>query len=244
MNGDGWRLDSLDGVTVARCVPFGRTPGVAHAFSTRSDGEGVQLHDDLKAVAGIAGQALILEQVHGCRVVVIDETTADGVPADGAIALAGAADRRVPTVRTADCVPILLADDRGQAVAAVHAGWRGTAAAIVVRAIELLAEKGVRPASLQAALGPAIGGCCYEVGSEVTEAIQAVEGVGRIATPSGDRFRIDLHRANRAQLQAAGLDPARIHAAPWCTCCRKDLFYSYRRDGASTGRLTACIGWS
>ncbi len=188
--------------------------------------------------AGIAGQAIFLRQVHGARVVVIDETISDGEAADGAVALRRSGVGGVPTVRTADCVPILLADDGGKAVAAIHAGWRGTAAGIARRAIDVLGEAGIEPASIQAALGPSIRGCCYEVGNEV------VEAVGTIATPCGDRFRIDLHLANRAQLQAAGLDPGRIHSAPWCTCCREDLFYSYRRDGASTGRLTACIGWS
>ncbi len=231
MNDDGWRLDLLDGVTVACCVPLDQAPGVAHAFSTRGEIR-------LPAAAGIAGQALLLKQVHGARVVVIDETITDGEAADGAVALATAGAGRVPTVRTADCVPILLADDRGRAVAAIHAGWRGTAAGIAGRVIEVLAEEGIEPGSVQAALGPSIRGCCYEVGSEV------VEAVGTVATASGDRFRIDLHQANRAQLQAAGLDPGRIHSAPWCTCCREDLFYSYRRDGAGTGRLMACIGWS
>jgi polyphenol oxidase len=135
-------------------------------------------------------------------------------------------------VKTADCVPILLADERLRAVAAVHAGWRGTVAGIAQRAVESMRERfGTDPADLSAALGPAIGECCYEVGPEVAAQFGRQE-----------RARIDLVEANRRQLVAAGLAERRIHAACLCTMCRGDEFHSYRRDGQAAGRMYSFIG--
>jgi polyphenol oxidase len=135
-------------------------------------------------------------------------------------------------VKTADCVPILLADERLRAVAAVHAGWRGTVAGIAQRAVESMRDRfGTDPADLSAALGPAIGECCYEVGPEVAAHFGRQE-----------RARIDLVEANRRQLVAAGLAERRIHAACLCTMCRGDEFHSYRRDGQAAGRMYSFIG--
>jgi polyphenol oxidase len=135
-------------------------------------------------------------------------------------------------VKTADCVPILLADERLRAVAAVHAGWRGTVAGIAQRAVESMRQRfGTDPADLSAALGPAIGGCCYEVGPEVA---------AHFGQPQ--RARIDLIEANRRQLLAAGLAARRIHSACLCTMCHADEFHSYRRDGDVAGRMYSFIG--
>lgn len=135
-------------------------------------------------------------------------------------------------VRTADCIPILLADERRRAVAVVHAGWRGTVAGIARRAVEALgASFGSEPADLHAAIGPGIGKCCYEVGPDV--AVQFGE--------SG-RARIDLAAANRSQLLEAGVTPRRIYASNLCTMCLGDEFHSYRRDRDAAGRLYSFAG--
>jgi polyphenol oxidase len=135
-------------------------------------------------------------------------------------------------VKTADCVPILLVDERLQAVAAVHAGWRGTAAEIAQRAVESMRDRfGTQPVDLYAALGPAIGECCYEVGPEV-----AVHFGRR------ERARVDLVEANRRQLLAAGIPANRIYAAGICTMCHADEFHSYRRDHEAAGRMYSFIG--
>jgi polyphenol oxidase len=135
-------------------------------------------------------------------------------------------------VKTADCVPLLLVDERKQAVAAVHAGWRGTVAGIAQRAVESMRERfGSEPADLHAALGPAIGECCYEVGPEVAAHFGREE-----------RTHIDLVEANRGQLLAAGLSASRIYAAGLCTMCRADEFHSYRRDREAAGRMYSFIG--
>jgi YfiH family protein len=138
----------------------------------------------------------------------------------------------VVAVRTADCIPVLLVDERLRAVAAVHAGWRGTVACIVQRAVESMRERfGTSPANLHAAIGPGIGQCCYEVGPEV-----AAQFGGQ------GRTHIDLAGANRRQLVEAGVTPGRIYASNLCTMCRPEDFHSFRRDGEAAGRLFSFAG--
>ncbi len=160
--------------------------------------------------------------------------------ADGAFWLAGDGPL-VPLVRTADCVPALLAERDGRAAAAVHAGWRGVVAGVVGSAIRELAAAGVDPARLVVALGPSIGPCCYEVGEEVANALAAASGVEPTGGPEG-RPRVDLGLAVRRQLEDRGVPSRVISTAPWCTRCRDDLFFSYRRDGERAGRMLALVG--
>jgi hypothetical protein len=129
-------------------------------------------------------------------------------------------------------------------VAALHAGWRGAAAGIGTSAVERFAAEGVDAADLVVALGPAILGCCYEVGDDVVSALRAVCGTPAdyvARSPSGSTT-VDLHAAIRAQLVAAGVPAGSIHAAPWCTRCRNDLFFSFRAEGPAAGRLMAAVG--
>jgi hypothetical protein len=175
------------------------------------------------------------------------------------------------SVRTADCLPVLLADPKRRAVAAVHAGWRGALARIVEKAVgEMRRVYGSEPQSLLAVLGPSIRVCCYEVGQEVEEAFQ-----GR--SPRADKFfrkrweppawhperrplsflngqpprdnsvsrpstHLDLVAVAQDQLLAAGLAPHHVAAVNFCTACRTDLFYSYRQEGSGVGRMLAVIG--
>jgi polyphenol oxidase len=143
-------------------------------------------------------------------------------------------------VKTADCVPVLVADPKTGAFAAVHAGWRGTSASIVLRAIgQLQAEYGTRPEDLRAAIGPAANNCCYEVGSDVIDRFKDLfSNSEHLFTPTREgHARIDLHAANRDQLIAAGVSAERIHIAPLCTMDRNDLFFSYRREKKTQGRV-------
>lgn len=176
---------------------------------------------------------------------------------------------RLLTVQTADCVPILLVDLRRRVVAAIHAGWRGTLARVAEKTVgELRRALGTRPADLLAAIGPAIGGCCYEVGPEVAQQFAsqfpqagdwfdgpfAALSTGDEPTPflwlqfdppghdRPKRVRLDLAAANRWQLEHAGVPVKRIYACGQCTACRTDWFFSYRREGQRTGRLMAAIG--
>jgi len=152
------------------------------------------------------------------------------------------------TVKTADCVPVLLGDSKSGAFAAVHAGWRGTSASIARRAIDQFrSEYGARAEDLRAAIGPAANLCCYEVGSEVIERFkERFPGSDSLFTPTrAGHARIDLQKANRDQLVAAGVSPDCIHVAPLCTMDRTDLFFSYRREKkvhGRVGRLMSVIG--
>jgi YfiH family protein len=130
---------------------------------------------------------------------------------------------------------------RGQ-VAAAHAGWRGTAAGVGVRAVEALARAGSRPEDLVAALGPSIGACCYEVGDELREAFSP--GAARFFRPGPrGRFHLDVRAENARQLVAAGLRPEAVHHVDDCTRCRAELYHSYRRDGRGAGRMISFVGF-
>jgi polyphenol oxidase len=173
-------------------------------------------------------------------------------------------------VQTADCIPILLADTRSRAVAAIHSGWRGTAQRIAEKTLgRMRMEFGTRPEDVVAAIGPGIGRCCYEVGHEVVAEFAAKFPAARDwfdgpfdALSGGDsdpnwlpwltmrppghappppRAMLDLFAANRAILEAAGVPPANISVTQFCTATRTDLFFSYRREH-TTGRLMAAIG--
>lgn len=135
------------------------------------------------------------------------------------------------SVRTADCYPILLADVRRRAVAAVHAGWRGTAEEIVVKTLERMrAEFGSEAGDIVAAIGPGIGPCCYEVGADVARRFGGVSAC-----------RLDLSEENRRQLASRGVPEAKISAAGECTFCNSARFYSWRRDHESAGRMISYI---
>ncbi|HEV1284712.1 MAG TPA: peptidoglycan editing factor PgeF [Bryobacteraceae bacterium] len=135
------------------------------------------------------------------------------------------------SVRTADCYPIFLADARNRAVAAIHAGWRGTAAHIVQITLEKMkTEFGTSPADVHAAIGPGIGVCCYEIGEEVARQFGFE-----------CRTHLDLAFENRKQLEAAGVAPQNIEALGVCTFCDAERFFSYRREKEKAGRMTSFV---
>ena len=227
------------GLRVATVPALSTVAGLAHGFERREGPlEPLEAARERvrEALAG-AGRLLLLRQVHGATVV---RAPWDGAPeADAAFAdepghLLG--------VVTADCLPVLLVDPVRRAVAAAHAGWRGTAAGVVPRAVEALVAAGSRPEDLLAAAGPGIGPCCYEVGEELREAFGPGGEAFFRPGPRG-RPHLDVRAANAHQLQQAGLRPERVHHVADCTACRADLYYSYRRDGAGTGRMISFIGF-
>lgn len=144
------------------------------------------------------------------------------------------------SVRTADCVPILLADPRRRAVAAVHAGWRGTVQNVAASAIGAMRNTfGSRPEDIIAAIGPCIGPCCFEVGPEVAVEFQ---GIFPERKDLEGRTHVDLPEANRRQLVAAGVPDASISVAHICTACTPEEFYCFRRERQRTGRMVSAIG--
>lgn len=183
---------------------------------------------------------MLPRQVHGTRVVDApfggERPEADGVVTATAGTFVG--------IVTADCVPILMVAPRARVAAAVHAGWRGAAAGITSVALARLRERfDIEPSEVEAALGPAIGPCCYEVGSEVRDAFTKTSGdTTAVAwTRHGTRDLLDLRGAVTALLRAAGV--ARIASIGPCTRCSAD-HCSYRRDDADAGRQVSFIGWA
>ncbi len=169
-----------------------------------------------------------LVQVHSDQVV---EAT-PGVAGEGD-ALVSTASELALAVATADCVPLLLAGP--DAIAAVHAGWRGLVAGVIDRTLDRLPN----PHHLRAWIGPAIGACCYEVSSQVAERVAAAS-TPEIVTPGRrDRPHIDLRRAATDQLAARGVETVR--QIDLCTRCHADQLWSYRRDGSRAGRNWAVI---
>jgi copper oxidase (laccase) domain-containing protein len=132
-------------------------------------------------------------------------------------------------------------------VAAVHAGWRGTAKRAAIATVEAMqAQYGVRPERLTAAVGPCIGPCCYEVGEDVLHGFRAAGHHPQIlaawfSPAEGGRFRLDLWRATRDQLEGAGLLPPNIHVSELCTKTHEHRFHSYRVSGSPAGRMIAVI---
>lgn len=141
-------------------------------------------------------------------------------------------------VLTADCVPVLLFDRECRAIAAVHAGWRGTAADIVGKTVRLLQERyGSNPRNILAGIGPAIGKCCFEVGEEVAKVFGTRYSEQVESGKQSGKFQVDLGRINYLQLLETGIQAENIEQAGICTVCRPHDFFSYRYAGASAGRF-------
>jgi len=230
--------------------------GVApHLFSTRQ----LELSSETHAVAlaaSVGGLRLVqVNQVHGraCVVVRAGEPPATSERPDADVILSNAPDAAV-AVRAADCVPILIGDRATRAVAAVHAGWRGTCAGAAGAAVSALrAEFGSRPEDLVAAIGPSIGVCCYEVGPELVDAFAAAGHerhlIDRWFTstppPRGSRarnpLRLDVAGANRDQLVLAGVPEEQVYVSGLCTAMHLDVLTSYRVEKEQAGRLVAAI---
>ena len=207
-----------DSGQIYRVTELDALPWLVHGFGTRR-----------ARIPALFGNLATLRQVHSAACVLA--AGRGGVLGEGD-ALLENTPGSVVAVKTADCLPILLVDERLRAVAAVHAGWRGTVAGMAQRAVEAMgAQFGSLAGDLDAAIGPGIGKCCYEVGPEV-------------AAQFGQQGRghVDLAAANRRQLMDAGVTPERIYASNLCTMCRGEEFYSFRRDQEASGRMYSFAG--
>lgn len=227
-----------DGVRFLECYPL-RERGVPHGFTLRS--ETFDGRARLGEVFGVS-EIAFMRQVHGSVVRTAVPGASPSLECDGL-----ATDRRGLglVVQTADCAPILLWASERNAVAAVHAGWRGSLAGVAAEAIELLRKAyGAKPEEIHAAIGPAIRLCCYEVGDEVIERFSARgRELSRISKPvDRGRRHLDLVEDNRLQLLGAGVPEGQIYDSGRCTHCERESFYSYRREGPGVGRLFGVIG--
>lgn len=280
-----WRLRKSQGLQILELAPFARLPWLIHGFSTRPGGLS-QLESEkvlnlghmewdaretvgenrrkFQSALGAAGHQLFpLKQIHSDVIHLFSQNSAGTCKGDASTTnqpgiLLG--------ILTADCVPILLVDPQKRAVAAIHAGWRGTLARITQKAVgRMQLEFGSKPSQLLAAIGPSIGPCCYEVAADfVTKfTAQFADAAAYFDEPrSGEEpnplqwlnmkppghqpppknVQLDLRKANRSQLLAAGLRAQNIFSSGLCTACRTDLLFSHRREGPLSGRLMAAIG--
>ncbi len=279
-----WATRKVHGIQILQVPALVKLPWLVHGFSIKPGGVSDQNGEKvlnlgftewdsrenvlenrrrfLSALGASDLQLISLKQIHSDVIHLFDAAPAEPYRGD-----ASATNRPglLLGVQTADCVPILLIDPKTRAVAAVHAGWRGTLQRIVVKAIgKMQMQFGSKPAGLLAAIGPSIGGCCYEVGTEVATQFQsqfaeAPEWFDEFRTgdepnpiqwmnmmppghqPPPKNVLLDLRKANRAQLLGAGLRAANIFVSDLCTACRRDLLFSYRKEGHQSGRLLSVV---
>ena len=215
-------------------------PGLRHGFLDARDCVGSGGWEGILARAGSPFPIAVPRQVHGIRVLAVPATD-ERPEADGLVV---AAVGQLVGVVTADCVPVLLVDRRRHVAAAVHAGWRGAAAGVLEAAVaQLTALHGSAPCDLEVAIGPAVGGCCYEVGPEVAETFGA--RTGRLTGPAWHqgptRMHLDQRQAASLLLSTAGVTDVAILGP--CTVCGPG-YHSFRRDGPGTGRQLSFVGWA
>lgn len=279
-----WTTRTSRGVKILQIRAFSKLPWLVHAFSTRLGGvsplENEKVLDlgftdwdtrenvlenrrrFLTAVGAPDLPLITLKQFHSDVIHPFDTAPSDPCCGDASITNRPGL---LLAVQTADCVPILLVDPQKRAIAAIHAGWRGTLARIVVKAIgKMQMHFSTKPSDLLAAIGPCIGPCCYEVGTEVAtqflsqfpdapdyfdefrtgeepNPIQWLNMMPPGHQPPPKGVLLDLRKANRSQLLTAGLRHQNIHTIDLCTACRPDLLFSYRKQGPTSGRLMSVI---
>jgi YfiH family protein len=280
-----WIERNVGGIHILQVPALTKLPWLVHGFSTKPGGVSSQNGEKVlnlgftewdtkenvlenrrlfQSVLGASDlQLASLKQIHSDVIHLFDTVPAESCRGDASVTnrpgfLLG--------VQTADCVPILLVNPKKRAVAAVHAGWRGTLQRIVAKTIgQIQMHFKTKPSDLLAAIGPSIGGCCYEVGTEVagqflSQFAEAPDWFDEFRTgdepnpiqwlnmmppghqPPPKNVLLDLRKANRAQLLGAGLRAQNIFVSDLCTACRRDLLFSYRKEGPQSGRLLSVIG--
>ena len=235
-----------------RCRPLDDL--APHLFTTRQLSLASPAgYEELAAVLGV-NRVATLTQVHGAAVSVVRTGGAYPPQRPEADALVSNAPDVAVAVRAADCVPLLMADRFTGAVAAVHAGWRGTAARVAVAALnEMEREFGTHPQNVVAAIGPSIGPCCYAVGSDLVDAFAAAgherylieRWFSTPPPPRGSRerpqLRLDVGGANRDQLVLAGVPERQIYDSRLCTAMHLEVLTSYRAEKEDAGRIAGAI---
>jgi polyphenol oxidase len=291
-----WGLRQSGGLQILELLPLTKFGWLVHGFSTRAGGASVlesqqpgrprtekvlnlgytdwdhreRVEGNRRRFAAALGHAkaplITLQQIHSDITHVISKPPAAPPKGD---AVATSAPGLLLSIQTADCIPILLVDPRHRAVAAVHAGWRGTLARVAAKMLgRMQMEFATRPSEVLAAIGPGISQCCYEVGPDVVKEFAAqfpgakswFDGPFDVLASGEDpnplpwltmmppgheppplRCRLDLKAANAALLVETGVSPKNIFTTDLCTSCRPDLFFSYRCE-KRTGRMMAAIG--
>lgn len=223
-------LQKRDGVFLSSLIASLR--GVIHGFSSRGLGDMRQETINRKRFVkglGFNQMPLLAWQTHG-----------NMVPGDGLVSMT-----HPVAVVTADCAPLLLVDPEAHVCAAVHAGWKGTLGSIVKNAVTAMTGEGARIERIYAAIGPHIGGCCYNVPEDRADAFIAQFGEDeKMAFLMDGQWHLDLGWTIYQQLTEAGVHPDHIDAPPTCTSCQNQEFFSYRKDRKETyGEMMAVIGF-
>ena len=260
-------LDNVFQGGVLRCEAWKALDWLIHGFSQRNGGsstvygphelnlgftpeddEGIVLKNRQWLVERLLGdknspgaELITLRQIHSAIVYRLD----DGRPLEPGDGMMTDRAGKLLAILTADCVPVLVVDQRKRVVASFHAGWRGTVQGIVQTGVaQMQSEFGSRAEDLSAAIGPCIRACCYKVGADVHGKF-----CGRFqyaselfVRDSAENLRLDLVKANQRQLIDAGLSKANIHELGQCTSCHPEQFFSYRQSGGRTGRMMNVIG--
>jgi len=260
---NGLRNEHLGDLPVYRAEELDACPGLMHAIFTRQGGVsrapyatlnlGHTVGDDPAAVETNhrrvfqalnvrPDQVVTAHLTHGTGVIVADGRNGGG--------LLGKADALVTahigvflSMRFADCLPLLLHDPVRGAVGLAHAGWRGTVSNVAGAVVGAMVDQlGCRAQDITAVIGPGIGPCCYQVGSEVIRAVEAAFDGGEplLSRLSPQQAHLDLWRANRRQLLAAGV--GRVVVTRLCTACHPQVFFSHRAEHGRTGRFGVVIG--
>ncbi|HXG64738.1 MAG TPA: peptidoglycan editing factor PgeF [Blastocatellia bacterium] len=204
----------------------------------------------LNAIGAEGAKIIASRQTHSTSVVSVDSLNDfKEAPPDGD-AMTTKLKGVLLGIQTADCLPVMIGDTKSGAMAAIHAGWRGTAGRITERAVaNLMLRYGVNPRNCIAALGPTACAECYEVGEDVIERYKKEFGYWRkllVNFKEGGKAHLDIRAANIQQLAFCGFDVDHIYVAPYCTMHQNELFFSYRREAngqpQSVGRLLSVVG--
>jgi polyphenol oxidase len=264
-----WPLVELHGLTLVQSPLLNQIDWLKHAFTTRLGGNTPPPMDSfnlgrhvvldgsiddamanrarLARTLGLPEKKIVPGQMHTTNIFHFRDEYKDS-PLKNFDGVLTQEPQRPVLLHFADCVPVMLVDKTKRALCVMHAGWRGTAGGIAAKGVELMKEAlGSDPADMVAAVGPAIGPCCYETGEEVAEKCSATvhdKASLDFLIQRGERTKKphpDLKAFNGMQLYEAGVGEVDITA--WCTACRPELFYSHRQSGGKTGRqgALACI---
>ncbi len=239
-----------------------------HAFSTRSGGvssiphlasmnvalnrgdEEAVVHENRRILAKVADapdRLVYASQIHSSTVAYVErgrEIPENGLNLGELDGIVSADPTLTLLVKVADCAPILLCDPETGIAAAIHAGWRGTAAGIAAEGVRVMAEKGADPANIRAAIGPCIHACCFEVGEDLRDTVISLRGAdfaSRHIGETGQSLHADIVAMNCELLLEAGLSLTNIDLCPLCTCCEPNRFHSHRASKGNRGTMGAVI---
>ena len=262
-----WPLEQIDGLTVTRSPLLASCDSLVHAFTTRigahsepplnwfnlgrhwtseeSRQDAMNNRAHLCDALGVSADKLTVPgQQHTTNIYIVDPETASAGQRLSEMDGAATDATQLPLLlHFADCVPVILYDRHRRAICVIHAGWKGTAGGIAAGGVRLLMKQwGCRPQDIAAAVGPAIGSCCYPVGDDVAEKLAASVADGSsLIVHAQQKPHPDLKAINALQLLASGV--CDIDVSTWCTACHPEIFYSHRQSAGKTGRqgAIACI---